>query len=1051
MFTGFRLGSLAFVSNKMVVSVPQMRSFAVAGILASLFAAMAMQFDPPQKDEQLWEHRNLGKAFYENPDTHLQAAQEEKKAFDLAPDSVGDRINYGLALLRAGQTDQGTAELLKAQKQDPAIPHTWFNLGIVYKHAGDYEKSMQQLREMIRLVPNEPIAHYNLAAVLRATGNTQAALPEFLAAEKLNPNLAGPHFQLYSMYQRTGDKEAAARERQSFEEIKKRNEGAAVPEDMEWCFYAELYDPPVPRPSGIDEKISYDDHVVSKGWDNATTGMLVIDATGNGSSDLLVWSKDRVELLKHGADAAAHTGLENLKDVRSIAAGDFDNDGLADLCVVTATGASVYRNNKGAFTKVVDLPSTAGVTTALWLDYDHDYDLDLLLFGPDPRLMRNDGNAKFEDKTSSFPFVKGKALDAVALAVRGDTAARDVLVSYADRVGTLYTDKLNENFQPSDMPAISAGSSGLCIDDVNHDGLLDIVVYKPQVFAVLNGGGNDGGHFELASQAKVLKSPIRADFNGDQREDYAYLAQDGSLHLFTDVTGEQKWLSVRLEGVKNLKAAMDATVEMKSGAHYEKRIYKGVPIAFPIDSRSEADTIRITWPNGLIQNETHKTAGEALKIQEAQRLSGSCPMIFAWNGKQFEFITDVLGVAPLGASSGDGSYFPVQHSEYIRIPGETLKAENGKYRIHITEELHEVSYLDKVQLIAVDHPAHVDVYTNDKFKSPPYPEFRLFGSETKIHPVRAVDDHGNDVTASLTKQDRTYPDSFPHDSAGVAGLHTLELDFGNAAADNRAALVLSGWVDWADGSTFLGAAQDGKGGLVFPYLQVQDAAGKWQTVVEDMGIPSGKPKTIAVDLTGKFLSRSRRVRIVTNLCVYWDEIFLLPEARAPQVTMTSLDASAADLHFRGFSRVVIDPKRQQPEQFVYDDVRSLSSWNPTPGFYTRYGDVRPLVTQMDDKLIVMGSGDELMLEYPAGHLPALQAGWKRDFLLLVDGWAKDADANTAFSQSVTPLPFHAMSAYPFKADEHFPNDPEHQHYISEYLTRPALRLIRPLTHEKRAE
>ncbi|MBV8895497.1 MAG: tetratricopeptide repeat protein, partial [Acidobacteriaceae bacterium] len=162
-----------------------MRSFAVAGILASLFAAMAMQFDPPQKDEQLWEHRNLGKAFYENPDTHLQAAQEEKKAFDLAPDSVGDRINYGLALLRAGQTDQGTAELLKAQKQDPAIPHTWFNLGIVYKHAGDYEKSMQQLREMIRLVPNEPIAHYNLAAVLRATGNTQAALPEFLAAEKL--------------------------------------------------------------------------------------------------------------------------------------------------------------------------------------------------------------------------------------------------------------------------------------------------------------------------------------------------------------------------------------------------------------------------------------------------------------------------------------------------------------------------------------------------------------------------------------------------------------------------------------------------------------------------------------------------------------------------------------------------------------------------------------------------------------------------------------------------------------------------------------------------
>ena len=138
-----------------------------------------------------------------------------------------------------------------------------------------------------------------------------------------------------------------------------------------------------------------------------------------------------------------------------------------------------------------------------------------------------------------------------------------------------------------------------------------------------------------------------------------------------------------------------------------------------------------------------------------------------------------------------------------------------KYQIHITEELHEVSYLDKVQLIAVDHPAAVDIYTNDKFKSPPYPEFRLFGDATKIHPARAVGDEGSDVTASVLKQDHTYPDAFPHNSAGVAELHTLELDFGNVAPENRAALVLNGWVDWADGSTFLGGRRMAKG-LVFP-------------------------------------------------------------------------------------------------------------------------------------------------------------------------------------------------------------------------------------------
>jgi hypothetical protein len=254
---------------------------------------------------------------------------------------------------------------------------------------------------------------------------------------------------------------------------------------------------------------------------------------------------------------------------------------------------------------------------------------------------------------------------------------------------------------------------------------------------------------------------------------------------------------------------------------------------------------------------------------------------------------------------------------------------------------------------------------------------------------------------------------------------------------------MNGWVDWADGSTFLGASQSGKG-LIFPYLQVKDAAGNWQTVVKDMGIPSGKPKTIVVDLAGKFLSASRQVRIVTNLCVYWDDIFLIPDSGAPRTRLTPLNAQSAEVHFRGFSRPVIDPARRHPEKFLYDDVRPISNWNPTAGLYTRYGDVTPLVTKPDDRMVVMGSGDELSLEFSASSLPALPAGWSRDYLLLVDGWAKDADANTAFSQSVLPLPFHGMSAYPYRKDEHFPNDPQHAQYIREYLTRPALRLIRPL-------
>jgi hypothetical protein len=447
----------------------------------------------------------------------------------------------------------------------------------------------------------------------------------------------------------------------------------------------------------------------------------------------------------------------------------------------------------------------------------------------------------------------------------------------------------------------------------------------------------------------------------------------------------------------------------------------------------------------MVQNERKQVAGKVATFKEAPRLSGSCPMIFTWNGKEFEFITDVLGVAPLGASAGDGQYFPLDHDEYVQIPGRAMARTGDRYEIRVTEELREVSYLDQIRLIAVDHPVKTEVFTNDKFKAPPFPEFRLFGVKQRTYPVTARDHRGGNVLPKLVRKDQQYPDTFARDYNGSAELHHLDLDFGKAAPDNRAVLILSGWVDWADGSTFLAASQEKPGGLVMPYLQVKDAHGQWRTVIEDMGIPAGKPKTISVDLTGKFLSASREVRVVTNLCVYWDEIFLSENTGAPETVLTPLAPAAADLRFRGFSRPVIHPERKQPERFLYDQVQPVSQWNPTPGLYTRFGDVREIISAVDDHLVIMGSGDELRLEFDARRLPALRPGWTRDFLLLVDGWAKDADANTAYSKSVEPLPFHGMSAYPYPSREQFPDDAGHRRYRQQYNTRPALRLLRPLT------
>jgi FG-GAP-like repeat len=908
---------------------------------------------------------------------------------------------------------------------------------------------------------------------------------------ELAPNLAGPYYQLQIAYRQAKRLEEANKAKETFDRLKSQQAGAAVPEDLEWSYYAEIYetiDPHHAQEASAAAVLRFEPQALDQGLDAATAGLLVLDVDGDLTPDLLVWSASGVKVYQQGKTAIP-SGLEDLKGIVSIAAGDFDNDGLADLCVLTAAGATLYKNTGGKFAEHAATLPAGSYHKAVWLDFDHDYDLDLVLLGKTSALVRNNGQAGFADLTKAFPFVQGTAIDGVRIDVIADTQGMDLAVAYADRRGVLYRDRLGGRYEAIPLEVLPQGALAMAAFDVNNDGWTDMAVGDrdslvllindqrggfqsstapagatvPFAFADLEnrtvselvaGGAvfrNKGlGGFDPASKPEGLRvaaALTAADFDADGKLDLAAVGSDGTLWVLRNATDSANaWLRVGLKGVKNLKLPLGAEVEVKAGRRYQKEVYEGVPLLFGVGAYALVDTVRINWPNGTIQNEPQQAINQAPVYEEAQRLAGSCPMIFTWNGHAFEFITDVLGVAPLGASAGDGQYFPVDHDEYVQIDGSSLVAVDGRYELRVTEELREVAYLDAMRLIAVDHPAEVEVFTNDKFKGPPFPEFRLFGVRERLYPVTAQDHHGRDVLDRLRQRDRTYPDGFARDYAGVAELHHLDLDFGEAAPDNRAILVLRGWVDWADGSTFLGMSQQHAAGLILPYLQVKNEQGEWQTVVEDMGIPAGKPKTIVVDLTGKFLSKSRSIRIVTNLCVYWDEIFLGTDPGTPPVRLTDLRAESAALRFRGFSEVVVHPERKQPERFDYEQVRPLHrwNWNPTPGLYTRYGDVKPLLEAVDDLLVIMGSGDELQLRFDATRLPALAAGWKRDFLLFVDGWAKDGDANTAFSQTVEPLPFHGMPQYPYSVAHAYPEDGVHKRYREFYNTRPALRLIRAL-------
>jgi hypothetical protein len=283
--------------------------------------------------------------------------------------------------------------------------------------------------------------------------------------------------------------------------------------------------------------------------------------------------------------------------------------------------------------------------------------------------------------------------------------------------------------------------------------------------------------------------------------------------------------------------------------------------------------------------------------------------------------------------------------------------------------------------------------------------------------------------------DRQYADDFRRDRIrGYADEHTLtmKLDDG-ATASTRTLLLLTGWTDYAWSSDNVAASQGGKT-MTLPSLQVKDTKGNWRTVIEDIGIPVGRPQTVTVDLTGKFLSSSREVRIVTNMRILWDQILVDTSGGELPVRMTRLDPTSATLRWRGFSR---EGSRDGREPFGYDysRVSFTSPWKVMPGRYTREGDVRELLLKSDDMFVISRPGDEISLSFDARKLPPLPAGWTRTFLLYSDGFSKEMDINSASPDQVLPLPFHGMTKYPYSEPEVYPMTPARRAYIDQYNTR----------------
>ncbi len=747
---------------------------------------------------------------------------------------------------------------------------------------------------------------------------------------------------------------------------------------------------------------------------------------------------------------------------------DFDHDGDLDLFVARPGLNLLYRNNSDdTFLEQAEKSNLSGgsviSTDAGFGDFDEDGDIDLFVVNSDASntLYANQRQGIFKDITEESGLKGEVGSSSVSVGDYNNDGFLDLFISSLKAGncrllrnlgnGSFETDNKSKELVQTLQSVRVYDASFL---DFDNDGYLDILVVGDSKKEGVNGVflyKNDGtGKFYVVSN--ILPDDVTSgrqisimDFNDDGDLDVAIAGLDGRVRFLRNDGGnnnhfvKMKLVGLRTGSAKNNYYGIGAKVEVRAGNLYQSKVVTEPDIHFGLGPRTKADVIRILWTNGVPQNIFFP--GTDQELVEEQILKGSCPFLYTWNGEEYVFAKDImwrsaLGM-PLGIMGEATAYASSDASvDYIKIPGELLKPKNNKYSIQITDELWETIYFDKIQLVVLDHPDSVEIFVDERFMPSPDPGYQVYQVREKHIPVSACDRNGIDILPFIAEKDDKYVSYFkPGKYQGLTEMSGLVLNLGEIDRSEETYLYLNGWIFPTDASINASISQSAGVEIVTPHIQVINNIGEWETVIDDLSFPMGKDKTIVADLSGKILTSDTRIRIRTNMEIYWDHIFFSNESPGTPIRSSELNPASADLHFRGFSRTYRKGGRYGPHWFDYADVTTEQKWRDLLGNYTRYGDVLPLLTEADDKYIIKNAGDETTIEFSAEGLPELPAGWERDFLIHSVGWVKDGDLNTATGKTVLPLPFHGMTCYPYGSDESYPSDSEYQKYLKEYNTR----------------
>jgi len=791
------------------------------------------------------------------------------------------------------------------------------------------------------------------------------------------------------------------------------------------------------------------------------------DYDGDGLNDLAVALDGSVLLFRnlgHGQfkNVTAESGLAPRNRPSGITFVDYDHDGDLDLLI---TGAPLkagdapnvlWRNNgNGTFsdqTAPTGLGGSGKTAAAILTDFNNDRAVDLAETGdgPAPLIYVNPREGQYPTQPL---YEKANLAPTVGIAVLdyNKDGWMDMAVTHAGGPGlTLWRNvegpnRIGRRFERVELPLRDAIQGwGLTAIDIDNDGWIDLAAIVetragPRVRVLRNRGDStfDDVSHALGLDDVKLRAPrglIAADVDGDGAADLIVTQLNGPPVLLRNV-GANKNHFVRLDltGLADNKTALGVKVEVFANGLWQKWELPGASgyqtqappqILVGLGAAEGIDLLRILWPTGVLQDEIDLQHEPVIAMKEADRRGSSCPVLFAWDGHQYKFVTDAIGAAVVGHW-----FTPVRRNtpnpgEWVKIDGANVAAvAGGKVSLRFMEPMEEVNYIDRLRLVAVDHPEDVEVNPDERFlDDPPFASGRVVATAGARLPLDVWDGEGRDVLGLLSRRDHQFASGFtplPYD--GFANLHALTLDVGTIVPGVPLRLLMTGYVNYFSATSLYAAWQAGVK-PVPPYVEAELPDGSWRRIPGDAGFPAGLERTIVVDLTGKLPAGTRRIRIETNLQIYWDQVLIDQSADAEAHT-AEVPLATATLHFRGYPKQL---EGASPGDLDYDyNLVSLTGpFQRERGSYTHMGDVTQLLTGIDDRFVILGSGEEIAAEFDAAKLPSLPGHWKRDYFFYANGFVKDMDWWDASPFTVAQLPFHGMSAYPYPSNEKYPDDAE---------------------------